>query len=293
MKEMKTFHPLIIALYFIGCIGFSMFSMNPIYLSISLLMAIIINVKLTSIISFKRIIFLVILFVLVCMIINAMFVHQGFTILFFMNDNPITLESIIFGLSFALMISATLIWFKNLSLIMDSDKVVYLLGRISPLLAFIISLVLRYIPYLQDYYHKIKDFHKINYDIKNRNLFDKLKSSIHCFLALVSFAFENSLDSVNSINSLGYGSRKRTNYHLYHFEKRDLFALVLLFICMGLTIFIYFYHNLSFYYYPKIAIVSLDSLSIISYMMFLLFLILPLIFEIEEEIRWRLSISKI
>lgn len=293
MKECQTFHPFIIALFFVFTIVFCMFSMNPVYLMLSLLMGIIVNIKLNSLIQLKKIIAFIIFFIVISIIINGLFVHQGFTILFFMNDNPITLEALVYGLSFALMISATLIWFNNLSLVMDTDKVVYLLGRFSPLLAFIISLVLRYIPYLQNYYKKINDINKVNYHDQNKALLKKLGRSISSFLALLTFVFENSLDTVNAINALGYGSKRRTSFHLYHFEKRDLWALIIIVAFFGLSIFLYYDTKQVFYYYPSISTVKLDLLSIIGYLSYFIYLLLPLGFEKEEELRWKLSISKI
>ena len=40
-------------------------------------------------------------------VVNPLFVHNGETILFFMNDNPITLEAFFYGMIVAVMIIAS------------------------------------------------------------------------------------------------------------------------------------------------------------------------------------------
>lgn len=78
--------------------------------------------------------------------VNPLFVHNGETILFFMNDNPITLEAFFYGMIVAVMIIAVMFWCKNYNEIMTSDKFIYLFGKVTPRLSLVLSMALRFIP---------------------------------------------------------------------------------------------------------------------------------------------------
>src|SRR5699024_11813078 len=84
-------------------------------------------------------------FVLIA-VTNPLFVHKGETILFFLNDNPVTMEAIIYGVFIAMMLVAVIFWSKAFSILMTSDKFVYLFGKVIPRLSLVISMALTFIP---------------------------------------------------------------------------------------------------------------------------------------------------
>ena len=62
-------------------------------------------------------------------LINPAFNHEGQTILTYLsNGNPITLESIVYGVAAAAMLVAVICWFSCYNSVMTSDKFVYLFG---------------------------------------------------------------------------------------------------------------------------------------------------------------------
>ena len=72
---------------------------------------------------------------LVMMVINPMFSHEGETILFYLdNGNPITLESILYGIGSGTMLACVVSWFSAFHEVMTSDKFMYLFGRVIPCL---------------------------------------------------------------------------------------------------------------------------------------------------------------
>lgn len=68
------------------------------------------------------------------------------TILFFLNEQAITQESIIFGFAIALALVSIIVWSSIFSYTMDTDKNMYLFSKVSVNLALIVALVLRFIP---------------------------------------------------------------------------------------------------------------------------------------------------
>ena len=62
---------------------------------------------------------------------NPAFSHEGVTVLlYFPTGNPLTLESILYGLSAGVMIATVMLWFVSFSRVITSDKFIYLFGRI-------------------------------------------------------------------------------------------------------------------------------------------------------------------
>ena len=58
--------------------------------------------------------------------VNPLFNHQGITlILYLKNGNPLTLESILYGLAAGVMLVSVLNWFSCYQVVMTSDKFIY------------------------------------------------------------------------------------------------------------------------------------------------------------------------
>ena len=79
--------------------------------------------------------------------VNPAFSHEGRTILRYLpSGNPLTLESVLYGLGAGLTLCTALIWFSDYTRVMTSDKFVYLFGRIVPALSLVLSMTLRFVP---------------------------------------------------------------------------------------------------------------------------------------------------
>lgn len=97
----------------------------------------------------RRLRWMVPLFVLTALI-NPAFSHAGATILaYFPSGNPLTLESIWFGLASAGMLLAALCWCFCCADILTTDKIVCLLGRALPALSLLLAMALRFVPRLR------------------------------------------------------------------------------------------------------------------------------------------------
>lgn len=148
MKDaFSTFHPIVNFVWFIAVLLFSMCFMHPVFLGVSLICAITYSVYLNGdkAIRFNLIYMLPLL--IVTALINPAFNHEGGTILIYLYDgNPLTLESIIYGIAAATMLISVICWFSCYNVVMTSDKFVYLFGRIIPSLSLVLSMTLRFVP---------------------------------------------------------------------------------------------------------------------------------------------------
>ena len=80
-------------------------------------------------------------------LVNPAFNHEGATILTYLpSGNPLTMESMFYGVAAAVMLASVVLWFSSYNEVMTSDKFVYLFGRIIPALSLVLSMALRFIP---------------------------------------------------------------------------------------------------------------------------------------------------
>ncbi|MCL2421102.1 MAG: energy-coupling factor transporter transmembrane protein EcfT, partial [Defluviitaleaceae bacterium] len=174
------FHPVVNISYFAAIIGFSMFFMHPVCLAISLSCAAVYALYLHG----KKALRIGLLFMLPMLIfaaaLNPLFNHQGGTMLAYLpNGNPITLESIIYGISAAIMLATVVAWFACFNAVITSDKFVYLFGRMIPALSLILSMALRFVPRFRAQIAVISNAQKcIGRDISDGNIFQKARHGI-------------------------------------------------------------------------------------------------------------------
>lgn len=269
-----------------------MYNQNPIMIAISLVLSIIMAYLSIDIHTFKkRLVYILIIFVLI-VIVNPIFSHKGVSALFYVNGNAITVESIVYGFVFASIISSIMFWFISFNEIMSSDKIVYLFGRSFPIISIIIAMVLRFIPHFQRRIDTINEASSVNNGVK-LSFNNKIKHTIKNFSIIVTWGFENSLDTANSMKARGYLLKNKSFYTNFHFTKRDyrfLFSLIFLLLVALISQFINDYY---FYYFPTIAKVDNSLLGIMGYFIYLLLMSLPLVYEGREAMRWHILVSRI
>ena len=79
-----------------------------------------------------RYFFIDLLMILVIAVTNPLFSHYGVTVLFYLFDNPVTLESVFYGLNMAVMLVSVMVWFTCFGKIIAADQFLYLCGGSLP-----------------------------------------------------------------------------------------------------------------------------------------------------------------
>lgn len=230
---------------------------------------------------------------LVCMIINPIFNHRGNTILFFVNNNAITKEAVIFGFVSGLMIMGTILWFSTFSKIMTSDKLLYIFGSISPKLALILSMTLRYIPLYKAQIVKTNNAQKAMGLYKDNTLIDKVKGGLRVFSIMTTWALENGVITADSMTARGYGVGKRSRFAIFKWSKNDYVLMICSVVLSVITSICLITGDLSFNWYPVITGPGFGLKQIISYSCFIVLAIIPNFLTIKEEYRWKSLTSKI
>lgn len=141
------YHPTINFLYYALVLLFSMCLMHPVYLAISLTGALAYDIYLKSRKAVRFAVMGLLPMAAVAALVNPAFNHEGQTILTYLpSGNPLTLESMLYGVAAAVMLASVVLWFSSYNEVMTSDKFVYLFGRVIPALSLVLSMALRFIP---------------------------------------------------------------------------------------------------------------------------------------------------
>lgn len=279
--------------YFSAVIGVLMLCNNPVLQLISLLGATAYAVWLTKGREFfQNLVFYSVFFLLIT-VTNPLFVHNGKTPLFFMNQNPVTLESFICGASIAVTIIAVIVWFFCVTKVMTSEKFYFLFSKISPKLALVFSMALSFIPRLKKSYKDTEKAHKTLGIYSAESRFDRLLLKLKTMSSTVAQTAENSIETSASMNARGYGGKKRTSCEKVKF---CLFDLVLLMFSLAvLTMEIVFMINgaTAFEFYPKVTEISVKADSFTAYAGYFALCFLPVIIELTESLKWKYFVSKI
>jgi energy-coupling factor transport system permease protein len=222
-------------------------------------------------------------------LINPAFSHQGVTILTYLpSGNPLTLESIIYGISAAFLLITVITWFSCFNVVMTSDKFVYLFGRITPALSLILSMSLRFVPHFKAQNKVISNAQRgVGRDIHNGGVFKRARHGIKILSILVTWALENAIDTADSMKARGYGLRKRTAFSISQFDRRDKKALIFLLACGSLIISGIIMKRLKFTYYPMIKGEEISVFQIALFIAYFLLCAMPLFLNVREGIRWR------
>lgn len=290
MKDaFSQMHPIVNFIFFAFVIGFSMFIMNPACLLISLVCALVNALYLNG----KKAVRLSVLYLLptiiIIAIVNPVFNHDGVTMLaYFPWDNPLTLESIIYGIATAVLLSSIVLWFSCFNEVMTSDKFIYLFGRVIPSLSLVLSLALRFVPRFIFQFNVIRNSQKcIGRDISDGKLLQRLKNAAKIISIMISWALENAIETADSMKSRGHGLKGRTAFSIYRFSKRDAAVLSIIMTSGVILIIMSVLDVAKFRYFPSVKGNVISAPAIIYYALYFSLMIMPLAINVWEGIKWK------
>ena len=296
MKDtFSQMHPIVNLTFFASAIILSMVIMHPVFLMISLVCALInavyLNGRKTVLFSLK---FLLPTIILVS-VINPVFNHEGATIIKYLPwDNPLTLESIVYGFAAAVLLCSVVLWFSCVNTVMTSDKLIYLFGRIMPSLSLLISMTLRFVPRFISQFKSVRKAQKaIGNDISDGTILKRIKNAIKIISVLITWSLDNSIETADSMKSRGYGLKGRTAFSIFRITKRDIIWLFVILFESTLIITGLFCGLLKSRYFPTIKISELNVYSSALYFVYALLLLTPVIINVREGIIWKRLKSKI
>ena len=285
----STYHPVVNFVFFAEVLGFSMFLLHPVCLVISLLC----GVGYALCLNGRKAVGLCLKAVLPMMvftaILNPIFSHEGITILTYLpSGNPLTLESVLYGLAAAAMLGAVVLWFSCFSAVITSDKFVYLFGRVIPALSLVLSMALRFVPRFLAQLKVVTRAQKcIGRDPSRGGLVHRIRCAGGILTVMIAWSLENAIDTADSMKSRGYGLPGRTAFSIFRFDKRDRNALLLL-AALGLLVLAgALSDGLSWRYFPTLKWTLAQPMSVLTLCSYLALCAFPIIFNRKEARKWK------
>lgn len=291
MKDtFSNYHPLVNFIYFGFVFAFSMFFMHPVCLLISIMCSFAYSVELGGRERIYKNLLFLLPTILMMGIMNPAFNHAGMTIITYLNSgNPLTLESIVYGIAAAALICTMVLWFYCYNQVMTSDKFIYLFGKIIPALSLVLSMALRFVPRFKEQIKIVSDAQKsIGRDVSNGGLIQRMKNGITILSIMITWSLENAIETSDSMRSRGYGLEGRTSFSIYRFEKRDKMAILSI---LALGVFIVIgggvYKGFKWRYFPSLKGSGISILSTLLWIAYFILCIFPIIINRQEDRQWK------
>lgn len=309
----KGYHPLVNVLFFISIIAFGMLLRHPVYLVISFISSTAYYLKLSGKDGRKSVFRFLLPMLLFVVIINSFFNHYGVTTLFILpSGNNFTFEALVMGIVSGITVVSVIQWFFCCNEVVTEDKFMHIFGRILPKGALVVSMILRFVPLYRRRYKEISQARKCMGLNGTDSFICKMKNTFKNIGILVSWSFENAIETADSMKARGYGLKGRTYYSRFQWHTGDTLALILLVLFDALIIFGLVSNSAYCIYNPyviinqppemgttyiinelNLTINPFSFLSIVSLIAFTLLCFLPLTIDLKEDIKWHRLQSKI
>lgn len=284
--KFDSYHPMINVVYFVGVILCACFFDHPVALAIGWICAFAYSVKLNGLRA--------LIFNLATLVLAAAFTlffagynHFGITSLGHnFIGNTYTLESLVVGAVIGLKISIVLMWLSCMHAIFSSDKVVYLLGRISPMLSLLLALILRMVPRIKAEWRRVSIAQRgIGKGTMQGNVFMRIRNFFRIASITLTWFMESVVTTSDSMRSRGLGLRHRSAFSIYRFDGRDRAIVIVLFACVSLLVAGWMLDQMTIIYNPEIIMNRMTPLSSTFFIAYFIFCSLPLVLQIVSE--WR------
>ena len=293
MKSFSSYHPAALLGYFAALILIAMLTANPVLQLIALFGGILFSCTLNSAAeNIKNMLFYLAALVLIALF-NPLFSHNGETVLFYLNSNPVTLEAAACGAGMALTLIAVLIWCMAFSSIMTSDKFIFLFAKTLPKTGLALSMALRFIPLYRRQIKKISRAQKSCGLYSSASRLDRIKSALSVLSCVITWSFENALKTSQSMAARGYALKGKSRFSRFRFTFRDAWLLILTLTLFGTAAAFSAAGALDFSYYPKISAVNMSPGALCAYAAYLALSLLPFFNEVKENLKWKYYESKI
>ena len=283
----SSYHPTINFIYFALVLIFTMFFLHPVSLLISLLSSLTYAVYLNG----RKAVQFSLRFMLPMMLIAAIttpaFSHEGMTILAYLpSGNPLTLESILYGIAAAVMLASVITWFSCYNAVMTSDKFVYLFGRVLPALSLVLSMTLRFVPKFKAQLQVVSEAQRcVGRDVSDGTMLQRTKNAITILSIMVTWSLESAIETADSMKSRGYGLPGRTAFSIYRFDDRDKAALCWLCFCSFYIFSGWMAGGLDWQYYPVMNGTLAGAFPVSFQLVYLALCLTPVILNASENRR--------
>ena len=281
-----SYHPAIGLLYFTAVFLMTVLFNDPVYVVLSYAAAFLYSVWLMGKKAVVRNLLLVIVMAGYA-VYYASYHHFGITELRTnFIGNQITLESFAYGMVTGCRLITVLMWGSCLYVLVTTDKIVFLLGRISPKLSLYVSILFRSVPQIIQQAKKIETAREGIYKgIRQGNAFERLSHTAGVLSILITWTIEDAMEKAVAMKCRGYSLKGRSAFAIYRFDNRDRSLVIIMSGMLTVLFMAVMFGQTTIYYDPVIILNVVTPASFIFYVCYAMFLLLPEILQLKGGIR--------
>jgi len=233
----------------------------------------------------------------ILMIINALFVHNGTTVLItgpklpVLGKTKITLEALAYGAGMGIRLLVIISVFCLYTYGVHPDKVLKLFSKFGNKSVLAITLSTRLFPLITQDFKRITEVQRcrgVKFD--TGGWWERIKNSVPIISVLLLSCLERSMQLAESMLARGYGSGSRTSFRHDLWRPRDSIILASLSIGLIVGVWTVILGSSDYSYYPRMDKIDLNSLKLAGVLMGLL--AMPAVLSWGWK-RWPLLKSKI
>ncbi len=286
-----SYHPFINFIYFVAVIICTSTFRHPVFMALAYIAVFAWSVKLNG----KKALILN-LCLIPCIFLYtvwyASYHHFGVTNLWRNNiGNQITLEAIVSGFVRGVVVATIIMEFSCIFAVVTADKIVYLLGRVSPRLSLFFSILLRSVPRLKSRIKKVDCARQgVGKGIGQGNLWQRFFHLLGLISITITWVIEHLIESAASMKSRGYSLKGRKACSIYRFDHRDRIVVIGMVCCIMLTYMAHMAGETVILYQPIILMEPITGMSVLFYLVYAVLLLFPLCAQIYGE--WKFENSR-
>ncbi|AWC32976.1 energy-coupling factor transporter transmembrane component T [Bacillus cytotoxicus] len=286
----SSLHPFVNFIYYIGVMILCMVCLHPLFLMSAIILLLILNIMQGNGEKIRKMLPSTLLFFLLIIALNALFTHRGATTLFRLGDNRITFEACMYGIVMGLSLIAIMFTFTSYNDTISSHKFLYLFSRISPKVALLMMITVRFVPLFIRRLRQITLVQKTKgVQLDSGSLTERLKNGMKLLQVLLVCSLEEALQTADSMQARGFGITKRSTYIRYRMAKQDWFVVIYFIIVLLVCCLFSFYGAGKLLIYPRVETILFQQYDGIQFVLFILFISLPIMMEGREWIWWRMQ----
>ena len=215
--------------------------------------------------------------------------HFGITVLGVnFIGNQVTLESFLCGGTWAMVCVAVVLWLGCVHAVFTTDKIVFLLGRVSPHLSLYLSILLRTVPRLNKQRQRIELAQRgIGRGKGQGNLFQRMRNALRRGSILLTWLTEGIVTTSDSMRCRGCSLRGRTAYSLYRFDGRDRYFVTGMCALMSVLLMAVLLDQTMIRFTPQVVMMPITPMSGLFYAAWAALCLLPPTLERIGERRFR------
>lgn len=284
----RSLHPAVLLLYYAGGMTFGMLLYHPVILLCGWAACLFVNWRLDGGREWRRWSVPMLSVVVFLIVVNPLISHRGRTVLYYLGDIPITLESVVYGATMAASLIGLLTLFLSYRLLMTEHKFLYLFARLSPKAALLAMMAAGLVPRLR---RRLADLMLVQktrgVTVTEGTIMQRAHNGTRLVGMLLSWTLEDALQTADSMQARGYGTGPRSAYPAFKFRGRDAGMTACLLAAAAAVFALWANGHGYLTIYPRLGPLAMSKEDAGVLALYALFLLMPLGWEWRDRKTWR------